>query len=83
MLGRKRYTKRGFSMIEFTEVYGKECSIQKSSWAEKDALWLGCNKGMHYKDDGKDGCSARMHVDRKLAKWLIKKLQKFVDTGDL
>ena len=32
---------RGFAVGEFTDEYGIECSIQKSSWAEKDAIWLG------------------------------------------
>lgn len=79
MIGRKHRTNRGFSRIDFTEVYGEKCSIQQSSSAEMSALWLGQNEGSHHMEH----CSARMHVDRKLAKWLIKKLQKFVDTGDL
>lgn len=82
---RKYYTSRGFGRIDFMDSMDhSKCSIQRSSSAEQTAVWLGCNEGMHYDDDdGRQKCSARMHVDRNLAKWLIKKLQKFVNTGDL
>lgn len=34
-------TNRGFPIREFTDFYGKECSIQKSSLADADAIWFG------------------------------------------
>jgi len=34
-------TGRGFSIGEFIDLYGHECSIQKSSLAEEDAIWIG------------------------------------------
>lgn len=34
-------TSRGFSVGKFTDLYGIECSIQKSSLATTDAIWLG------------------------------------------
>ena len=34
---------RGFSRFEFKDDYGEECSIQKSSSAEEDKIWLGVN----------------------------------------
>jgi hypothetical protein len=34
-------TARGFARIEFTDYYGEKCSLQKSSLADKDAIWLG------------------------------------------
>ena len=34
-------TQRGFSNGKFKDAYGAECSIQKSSLATKDAIWLG------------------------------------------
>jgi hypothetical protein len=34
-------TARGFDWIEFTDLYGKECSLQKSSLATDDAIWFG------------------------------------------
>lgn len=37
------YTKtaRGFANITFVDRYDKECSIQKSSLATEDAIWVG------------------------------------------
>ncbi len=38
---KKGKTKRGFAIGEFVDLYGAKCSIQKSSSAEYDAIWLG------------------------------------------
>lgn len=37
-------TGRGFAIHTFTDHYGKRCSLQKSSLAFEDAIWLGINK---------------------------------------
>ena len=34
-------TNRGFAIKEFVDLYGSKCSIQKSSLASQDAIWLG------------------------------------------
>lgn len=34
-------TNRGFQKGEFKDFYGMECSIQKSSLATEDCIWLG------------------------------------------
>lgn len=34
-------TERGFALGKFTDRYGAKCSIQKSSLATEDAIWLG------------------------------------------
>lgn len=34
-------TERGFATIEFTDRYGDDCIIQKSSLATEDAIWFG------------------------------------------
>ncbi len=34
-------TQRGFSLGEFEDQYGNKCSIQKSSIATRDCIWLG------------------------------------------
>ncbi len=34
-------TSRGFALVEFTDRYGAACSLQKSSLAEHDTIWLG------------------------------------------
>ena len=36
-------TKRGFNIAEFTDRYGEKCSLQKSSLAFEDCIWLGIN----------------------------------------
>ena len=36
-------TGRGFSLVEFEDRNGEECSLQKSSIATEDCLWLGCD----------------------------------------
>jgi hypothetical protein len=37
------HTSRGFQIIEFTDIYGIECSLQQSSLATP-AVWLGPNE---------------------------------------
>ena len=34
-------TARGFSKVEFEDFYGAKCSMQKSSLANVDCIWLG------------------------------------------
>lgn len=34
-------TDRGFGLIEFDDSYGVKCTLQKSSLATDDAIWLG------------------------------------------
>lgn len=41
---KKKHTERGFSLYEFTDRYGSECSLKKSSLATEDAIWLGSDK---------------------------------------
>lgn len=38
---RRTRTGRGFAIRHFTDHYGVPCSVQKSSLAFKDAIWLG------------------------------------------
>ena len=37
-------TERGFAIANFKDSYGCDCSIQKSSLATEDRIWLGANK---------------------------------------
>lgn len=83
-------TSRGFLKAEFLDLYGMKSSIQKSSLATDDAIWLGSEEANHsvagkIVDLEKEGydCSARMHLNRKQVKELLPVLQYFVDTGDL
>lgn len=41
---KKKKTDRGFSIVEFKDRTGAACSLQKSSLALVDAIWLGSNK---------------------------------------
>lgn len=73
-------TLRGFQNLEFKDLYDAECSIQKSSCASEDAIWLGCNK---VEIDHTTGqlLSPRMHLTREMVAELIPILQYFADTG--
>ena len=37
----KRKTARNFDIVEFKDRYNSECSLQKSSIATEDCIWLG------------------------------------------
>ncbi|PAL25509.1 DNA-binding domain-containing protein [Sphingopyxis sp. GW247-27LB] len=63
-------TSRGFSRGEFIDLYGKPCSVQDSSLATADAIWLGVHEN-------------RMHLSREHAAALLPLLQRFIDTGSI
>jgi len=81
-------TQRGFLKAEFKDYYGDDCSIQMSSLADREAIWLGRDGGTHYLgtqvvEKGDYTCAARMHLTRKQVKELLPVLQFFVDNGSL
>lgn len=90
---KKQKTQRGFSYIEFEDLNGEKCSVQKSSIATEDAIWLGCTDinlkkltlSSGWEDIDTTDCIAnnRMHLTRKQAKKLLPILKKFVKTGEL
>lgn len=63
-------TQRGFDLIEFVDHYGAACSLQKSSLATEDCIWLGTNTN-------------RMHLTQEQVSQLLPELQSFVETGEL
>jgi hypothetical protein len=68
----KQYeTSRGFQNIDFTDLYGKDCSLQISSLAGEDAIWFGCDKG------------GRMHLTHAMVVQLLPYLQNFVKGYEL
>ena len=72
------FTERGFYRGEFKDDNGQLCSIQKSSAAEEDKIWLGAHdKGLYMESIG------RMHLTRAQVGALIPHLQAFVDNGGL
>ena len=89
------HTSRGFARAEFRDANGVECSIQKSSAAETDLLWLGCNDpnamqfpgnntGWHpYPLPSNVECTTRMHLTREQVAALLPLLHRFVETGEI
>lgn len=63
-------TVRGFLLGQFWDRYGELCSIQKSSLATEDAIWLGVDEH-------------RMHLTQEQVAALLPLLQHFAETGDL
>ncbi len=94
---RKSKTQRGFGFIEFKDEKGVECSIQMSSNAMKECIWIGCNdadpryfvplgnpswRKLEKPPEATDWIfNTRMHLTRKQVEKIIPILQKFVDTG--
>jgi hypothetical protein len=90
-------TNRGFSRYEFKDQYGVECSLQESSLATENCIWLGANDinlkvfwpylGWHDIDLNKHGhdfvANTRMHLTQNQVKLLLPILQKFVKTGKI
>lgn len=74
-------TERGFQRGEFLDRYGSKCSIQKSSLATEDCLWLGCDEIVHAA--GSEPHNGRIHLTQEMAAELIPLLQRFVETGEL
>jgi len=64
-------TNRGFATIKFKDYNEQDCSLQKSSLATDDCVWLG-NDNLN-----------RMHLTKAQVKKLLPHLQKFVESGDI
>ncbi len=62
---------------EFADLNDSQCSIQNSSLATEEAIWLGVETSY----SGERGY--RMHLSREMAEKLIPLLQAFVDNGTL
>ena len=87
-------TKRGFDLMEFNDRYNKKCSLQKSSLASEDCIWLGIDDanprilvegfGWQKIEADKDILyDTRMHLTREQVKDLLPVLTKFVETGEI
>jgi hypothetical protein len=66
----KEYTLRGFAIYQFQDYLKVNCSLQKSSLADIDTIWLGVD------DD-------RMELTRSQVKELLPILKKFVRKGEI
>lgn len=71
-------TSRGFLNTEFLDRYSQKCSLQKSSLAGVDCIWLGVNINI----EGQT-VMERMHLTQEHVRALLPALQYFVDTGQL
>jgi len=61
--------------MQFIDRYGRDCSIQDSSLAGEDCIWLG--------RDEVEGQPARMHLTKDMVKALMPHLKKFLKEGHL
>ena len=73
-----RKTNRGFDRAEFIDRYNQKCSIQKSSIATEDCIWLGVDINIKGEDVGE-----RMHLTQEAVRNLLPALNHFIDTGEL
>lgn len=80
-IGRVRKSGRGFEFIEFKDLNGEECSLQASSLATTDAVWLGCDNNAKIHHVTGDPLSPRMHMDRKQVKLLVASLMRWLEKG--
>jgi len=92
-------TVRGFSFYAFNDTNNKKCSIQKSSIADEDLIWLGVNDAdpkimtsqtpqggtgwIPFSIPKEVSLTTRMHLNQKQVSELLPILQKFVDTGEV
>jgi len=92
-------TDRGFDIVKFDDLYNKHCSIQKSSLAFEDAVWIGIDDAepeilASQTEEGGTGwvpfhipegvlVHTRMHLTRKQAFKVVMALTKFVLTGNV
>lgn len=87
-------TERGFDLVEFEDSNEVECSLQKSSVATDDLVWLGCSTiGLKRfapggwidvdLDDGSYIANTRIHLSRDQVAELLPILTRFVETGNL
>lgn len=92
---KKDNTQRGFDIYKFDDLYREKCSLQKSSLATQDAIWLGQDNvrakklvyGKGWVDvelpEGVEILGGRMHLSQDQVKKLLPILQKFAETGDI
>jgi hypothetical protein len=73
---------RGFLSGDFQDLNGILCSIQRSSLATDNAIWLGVHPAPDEHEKRGYG-PTRMHLNRQGVAALLPLLQHFVETGEL
>lgn len=87
-------TYRGFDYKRFKDKYNVECSLQKSSLATQDCIWLGCNNADPKVLSPFQGwepvempegyvANTRMHLNQEQVKELLPYLIRFAETGEV
>lgn len=76
-------TARGFAHANFKDQYDANCSIQKSSLATEDCIWLGVDDEPQRHHVTQEWLGQRMHLTREMVAVLLPLLQRFVETGEL
>lgn len=61
-------TSRGFAIVKWRDRYQTECSLQESSLASEDCIWLGAGE-------------IRMHLTKEMVSDLLPFLQRFAISG--
>lgn len=73
----------GFKCIDFKDFYKQLCSLQKSSIATIECIWLGVDTLIDLNTQKILGDNQRTHLTQTQVKELLPFLQKFADTGQL
>lgn len=94
MKPKRQETNRGFVLVEFKDSNSVACSLQESSAASGECVWLGCDdlNPLEFVPHGEPSwrpiqmpetfvANTRMHLNREQAAWLVEELQHFVETG--
>ena len=87
-------TNRGFTIIEFSDFNNAKCSLQKSSIATSDNIWLGvvdADPRVLVRGEGwmplqlpdEALLTTRMHLSREQVIQLLPILQRFAETGEV
>jgi hypothetical protein len=88
-----RINERNFGVYDFKDHYGHGCSLQKSSLATENCIWLGVDDAAPEVNRGKGWekvelplgtvCHSRMHLTRKQVSDLLPILIRFAKTGNI
>jgi hypothetical protein len=76
-MSESRTTNRGFALSDFKDRYRQKCSLQKSSLATEDCIWLGVDV------DFNGNQQTRMHLTQEMVANLLPALRVFAETGEL
>lgn len=79
-LGPLVHTPRGFERITFADHYGVKCSLQQSSLADLDAVWLGSDENQPVHHVMGESVSPRMHLTRPQVIDLVARLRAWLKT---